>query len=240
MRFAHAFAICFALLGSGSGLADDALAGVGGLIIEGRAAEARVRLATARDVFVAQGDRAGEAVTDLLLGLAETALGESATARSSTERAVSTFIAMEDHFGAWQGLTTLAQLETLNGRTREAIALHERALASLVAAADPESRLSSRTIELLWLVSGAPPEQTRMLAGAPELVKTLMLPLAEGVSRIAYGQALLEVGELEDAEDQLAQAATKGGMFGGVLDGMLATPMGDLRKRQWRFDEARQ
>lgn len=240
LRLAHAFAICVVLLGCGSALADDALAGVGGLIIEGRAAEARARLASARGVFVAQGDRAGEAVTDLLLGLAETALGDSAAARSSLERAASTFVAIEDHFGAWQSLATLAQLETLDGGPRKAIALHESALASLVAAADPESRFSSRTMEMLWLASGAPPEQTRMLAGAPELMKTLMLPLAEGVSRIAYGQALIEIGELEKAEEQLAQAATKGGMFGGVLDGMLATPMGDLRKRQWRFDEARQ
>ncbi len=240
LRFAQAFAICVALLGCGSALADDTLTGVGGLIIEGRAAEARARLAAARDVFVAQGDRAGEAVTELLIGLAETALGDSAAARSSLERAASTFIAIDDHFGAWHSLTTLAQLETVNRRPREAIALHERALVLLDVAADPDSRFSSRTIELLWLVSGAPLEQTRMFAGAPELMKTLMLPLAEGVSRIAYGQSLLEVGELEKAEEQLAQAATNGGMFGAVLEGMLAVPMGDLRKRQSRFDEARQ
>ncbi|MGZ5441893.1 MAG: CHAT domain-containing protein [Thermoanaerobaculia bacterium] len=240
MRFAHAFAICVALLVSTPALADDALAGVGEWIVQGRAAEARARLTSARGAFVAQGDRAGEAVTDLLIGLAESALGDLTAARSSLDRAASTFIAVDDHFGAWHSLTTLAQLETLNRRPREAIALHERALAFLDAAADPESRFSLRTIEMLGLVFGAPPEQTRILSGAPELMKTLMLPLAEGVSRIAYGQALLEVGELEKAEEQLTQAATKGGMFGSVLDGMLAMPMGDLRKRQWRFDEARQ
>jgi tetratricopeptide (TPR) repeat protein len=67
-----------------------------------------------------------------------------------------------------------------------------------------------------------------------------MLPLAAAVSRIAYGQALLEIGELEKAEEQLTQAAAKGTILAGVLDGLLATPMGDLRRRQWRFDEARQ
>lgn len=239
LRFAHALAICVALLVSRPALADDALAGVGELIINGRAAEARARLTSARDVFVADGDRAGEAVSDLLLGLSEAALGDLPAARSSLDRAASMFIAVGDHFGAWHSLTTFAQFETLNGRPQEAIALHERALAFLDAAADPESRFSSRTIEMLGLVFGAPPEQTRILSGAPELMKTLMLPLAGGVSRIAYGQALLEVGELEKAEEQLTQATTKGGMFGSVLDGMLATPMGDLRKRQWRFDEAR-
>lgn len=219
--------------------AEDLLAGVGELIMSGRAAEARTRLTSARSAYVAEGDRTGEAVTDLLFGLAEVALGDSSAARSSLDRAASAFIAIDEHFGAWLSLATLAQLETLSGRPREAIALHERALESLDAAADPGSRFSPLTIEALGLVFGAPPDQTRILAGAPELRKTLLLPLAGGVSRIAYGQALLEAGELEKAEEQLTQAAAND-MVGGLLEGLLATPMGDLRKRQWRFDEARQ
>ena len=240
MRFAPAIAACVVLLVSGPAFADDPLAGVGELIATGRAAEARTLLASAREAFVAQGDRPSQAVTDLLSGLAETALGDSTAARASLERAASTFTAAGEHFGAWLSLTTLAQFERLNGRPREAIALHERALPLLKAAADPESRFSPRTIEVLGLVFGGPPEQTRALAGAPELIRTLMLPLAAAVSRIAYGQALLEIGELEKAEEQLTQAAAKGTILAGVLDGLLATPMGDLRRRQWRFDEARQ
>jgi len=227
------------MLLSGPAFADDRLAGMGELIMTGRAAEARTRLTSSRETFVAEGDRTGEAVTDLLLGLAETALGDLSAARSSLDRAASGFVAIDEHFGAWLSLATLAHLETLSGRAREAIALHERALRSLDVAADPGSRVSPRTIEVLGLVFGAPPDQIRILAGAPELRKTLMLPLAGGVSRIAYGQALLEAGELEKAEDQFTQAATNA-MFGGVLEGLLAVPMGDLRKRQWRFDEARQ
>jgi len=240
LRLAPAVAACVALLVSGPAFAEDPLAGVGELIMNGRAAEARARLTGVRDAFVAQNDRAGEAVTDLLLGLAGTALGDAAEVRSSLDRAASLFIAVDDHFGAWLSLTTLAQFETLSGRPREAIALHERGVPLLDAAADPASRFSPRTIEMFGLVFGTPPEQTELLAGAPELMKTLMLPLAGGVNRIGYGQALLEIGELEKAEEQLTQAATRGGMFAGVLDGLLATPMGDLRKRQWRFDEARQ
>jgi len=207
--------------------------------MSGRAGEARTRLTSARSAFVADGDRTGEAVTDLLLGLAEAALGDLGAARSSLDRATSAFTAIDEHFGAWLSLATLAQLETRSGRAREAIALHERALQSLDAAGDPRAHFSPRTIEALGLVFGAPPDQTRILAGAPGARKTLMLPLAGGVSRIAYGQALLEAGELEKAEEQLTQAATNA-MVGGVLEGLLATPMGDLRKRQWRFDEARQ
>ncbi len=79
-----------------------------------------------------------------------------------------------------------------------------------------------------------------LMAAAPELTRTLRISLAEFMSRIAYGQTLLALGELEKADEQLTQATTMGAMFGNLLDGMLATPMGDLRKRQWRFDEARQ
>lgn len=203
-----------------------------------RAAEARARLIDARDGFVAQGDRTGEAVTELLLGMTEATLGDSTAARSMLDRAGSTFIAVDEHFGAWLALTTLARFETESGRPREAIALHERALRLLEAAADPESQFSTRTIELLGLASGAP-EQFRILTGAPELMRMVMLPLAKGVGRVAYAQTLLETDELEKAEEQLTQVETTDGVFGGVLDGLVATPMGDLRKRQWRFDEAR-
>ncbi len=223
----------------GPAFADDPLAGVGQLIMNGGAAEAHTRLISARDAFVTQGDPAGEAVTDLLLGLAESALGDLTAARSSLEQAASLFIAADEPFGAWLSLTTRAQFETLSGQPREAIALHERARQLLEAAADPKSRLSFETIEALGLVWGASDEQVRTLAMAPELGKTVLINLAEVASHIGYGQALLAAGELEKADEQLTQAAAKGAMFGDVFDGILATPMGDLRKRQWRFDEAR-
>ena len=216
--------------------ADDPLAGVGQLIMNGRAAEARTRLTSAREAFVTQGDRAGEAVTDLLLGMAESTLGDLTAARSSLERAAASFIAADEPFGAWLSLTTRARFETESGQPREAIALHERARQLLDAAADPQSRLSYETIEVLGLVWGVPEEQIRTLALAPELGKTVLLNLAEVTSHIAYGQTLIAVGDLEKADEQLAQAAT----YGDLFDGILATPMGDLRKRQWRFEEARQ
>ncbi|MEA2464284.1 MAG: hypothetical protein QOJ98_2031, partial [Acidobacteriota bacterium] len=240
LRFAPAIAASIALFMSGSAFAGDPLAGIGELLMTGRAAEARTRLTSARDAFVAEGNRSGEAATELLLGRAEAALGNSTAARSNFALAASTFTAVDDHFGAWLSLTTLAQFETVSGRPRDAIALHDRALQLLDAAADPTSRISVTTIEVLGIVFGASPEQIQALSVAPELTRTLRISLAEVVSRIAYGQTLLAVGELEKAEDQLTQAATKGAMFGTMFDGMLATPMGDLRKRQWRFDDARQ
>jgi hypothetical protein len=101
-------AACIALLVSLPVITDDSLAGIGELIMTDRAADARTRLTSARDAFVAQGDRSGEACVELLLGLAETALGDSTAARSHLDRAASTFLANEEHFGARLSLTTLA------------------------------------------------------------------------------------------------------------------------------------
>ena len=239
-RLVYVIAACIVVFVSVSVRADDSLAGIGELIMMDRAAKTRTRLVSARDAFVAQGDRSGKAATELLLGLADAALGKSTAARSDLDRAVATFLAVDEHFGAWLSLTTLASFETQSGRARDAVALHERALQLLDAAADPTSRLSVTTLEVLGVVFGASPEQIQMLTAAPELTRTLRIALAEVMSRVAYGQTLLAVGELEKADDQLTQAATTSAMFGNLLDGMLATPMGDLRKRQWRFDEARQ
>lgn len=202
----------------------------------GRAAEARARLANARETFVAQGDRAGEAVTDLLLGMADAVSHDLTAARSSLDRAASTFATLDDHFGAWLSLAMLAEVEAQSGRRREAIGLYEKALQMLDAAADPKSRFAVETVEALGLVFGASEEQLRMLAIAPERAKTMMISLSEVSSRIAYGQTLLAAGELEKADEQLTQAAA----YGDLVDGVVSTPMGDLRRRQWRFDEARQ
>ncbi|HEU4888202.1 MAG TPA: hypothetical protein VFV49_09970 [Thermoanaerobaculia bacterium] len=54
-------AACIALLVSLPAIADDSLAGIGELIMTDRAAEARTRLTSVRDAFVAQGDRSGKA-----------------------------------------------------------------------------------------------------------------------------------------------------------------------------------
>jgi CHAT domain-containing protein/tetratricopeptide (TPR) repeat protein len=239
-RFAFSVAACLALLACLPMRADDSLVGIGELMTTEGAAEARARLAAARDAFAAQGDRSGEASAELLLGVVAAAMGEPAVARPHLERAVATFLAIDEHFGVWLSLTTLAQFDTQSGRPRDAVAIHARALEMLDAAADPQSRLSPTTIEVLGTVFGASREQIQMLAAAPDLTRTLRIALAEFMSRIAYAQTLLATGELETAEEQLMQATTMASMFGNLLDGMLAAPMGDLRKRQWRFDEARQ
>jgi CHAT domain-containing protein/tetratricopeptide (TPR) repeat protein len=234
-----AIATCVVLLVAGSAFANDSLAGVGEMLTPDRAGEARIRLMGARDEFIADGDRAGEAATDLLLGIAAALLEDAAAARGQFDRAASTFLSIQEHFGASLALATRARFETVNGQPRDAIELHERALQLLDAAFDPQSRLSGSTIEVLAVLFGAQ-ERMQTLAEAPELSKTMLISLVEFGSRIAYGETLLAAGKLDEAEEQLMRAQATGAMFANLLDGLLAAPMGDLRKRQWRFDEARQ
>jgi tetratricopeptide (TPR) repeat protein len=239
-RFPLGLVALAVLLSSGAAFADDSLAGIGELITTGRAAEARTRLTNAHDIFAAQGNRSGEAATDLLLGFVGMLLGDSTAAHANLDRATSAFIAIDEHFGAWLSLTALARFESQSGRPREAVPLYERALENLDAAFDPQSHVSATTLEVLGVVFGSSPEQVQTLTVAPELSRTLRLSFAEAVSRIAYGETLLQEGELGKAEDQLGQASAMDAMFGNMLEGMLAVPMGDLRKKQSRFAEARQ
>lgn len=239
-RLALAAAACTTLLLCRPARAQDVLAGIGELLAANHAAEARTRLTSAREAFVAQGDRSGEAATDLLLGYVAMTLDDSAAAHAQLDRAASTFLAIDEHFGAWLSVATLARFEAQSGRPRDAVALYEKSLQLLDAAFDPQSRDSATTLGALGIVFGASAEQIQMLTVAPERSRTLRLSFAEALTRIAYGESLLAVGELEKAEIQLERASSLSAMFGNMLDGILAIPMGDLRKRQWRFDEARQ
>jgi tetratricopeptide (TPR) repeat protein len=79
----------------------------------------------------------------------------------------------------------------------------------------------------------------RMMRGQSAVVKRPMLLLCEALTRDALGGVLIELGELSDAEVELERALDLSGSMMGALDGPIAAHMGDLRRRQWRLDEAR-
>jgi len=219
--------------------ADDRLSGVGAQIMSGHAREARETIVQARDAYVAIGDRANEAAAWFLLSLCDSALKDSELAHADIEHAAPEFAATGDHFGEWLSLWTMAGLETGQGHFADSIVTYERALAALRAAADPASKFSLETLKILGPVFGMQGDLLAPLASFPDALKPLLLQFAEAATRDGYAHALIESGQLDKAGEQLEKASAASASFGGIFDGSIAMHTGDLRRIQWRFDDAR-
>lgn len=220
--------------------ADEPLAGIGQLIMSGRAKEARATIITARDAYAAHGDAGGEGAAWLLLGLCDLASSDVAAAREELKQSSEKLASIHDEFGAWFGFWILGQLETNEGHYDDSIAIYEHALASLHSAADPQTHFSVQTLKILAPVFGMPAETLGPLLAFPDVVKPLLLQFAETMTRDAYAHALIEAGETDKAEEQLQKAISASALFGGAFDSSIAAHMGDLRRQQWRLDEARE
>jgi len=171
--------------------AEDPLAGVGQLLLSGNQAEARAQIESLRKAYVAQGNASGEAVSYLLLGLADSGLGRAAEARSEFKQSSAKFIALGDPFDAWLSLVALAELEKNEGHFDDAVGAHERALTLLREAKESERPFSAESIKTLALVFGMSPESIGPLASNPELMKAVFLRLAETMERDTYGGVLI-------------------------------------------------
>jgi hypothetical protein len=95
--------------------AEDPLPGIGLLLLGGNTAEARIEIEKTRQAYVAGGNKAGEAVCDLLFGLADIATNKPADARANLEQSRAKFTAVGDRFGAWLSMWALADLERKEG-----------------------------------------------------------------------------------------------------------------------------
>jgi CHAT domain-containing protein/tetratricopeptide (TPR) repeat protein len=239
MRFFRALSVVVLLFPSVVFAQDDPLARVRNLLASGCYDEARGDLVNACRAFHEHSNAPGEAAAWLLLGLTDCALGDTASQRIDFEEAEVKFIAVDDPFGAWLSVFALAELERGQGRLENSIAIHERGLALLRRAADPRSKFSLATLKVLAPALGASTEMLGPIAAYPEIVKPLILRLTSGLAHDSYGAVLIEAGDLEKAEKQLALAKDDAAMFGGLFDAQIAMHMGDLRQRQWRLDEAR-
>jgi CHAT domain-containing protein/Tfp pilus assembly protein PilF len=234
-------AICFAiaLLLPGLAHADDRLNGIGQMLMSGRSSEAHKMLVAARDAYAASGNQASEAAAWLLLGICDSTLKDPDPSRTDLHQAAAKFEAVGDEFGGWFTLGTLAALETEQGHFPDAIAAYEQALERLRAAADPKSRFSLETLKVLAPVFGMPVESLGQIVAVPEIAKPILLQFAGVMSHDGYGHVLVESGQFDKAEEQLQQAVSASAIFGGLFDSSIQVHLGDLRRGQWRLDEAR-
>lgn len=232
------FCIALALLVCCTAFADqDPLAGVGQLLFTRRGVEAREQLRKAKAVFEAEGAAQKVAATTLLLGVAAS-IDDHREARQHLADAATQFTAVGDHFGAWLALWMLAETERSDADARAAIATWERAFALLRQAAAPGQKFSIESAELLASVFGGRTDMFGPLAAHAQMMKPILLRFAAVISYNAHAKLMLDEGELEKAEESLRHSSEDAALFGGFFDGNISRHYAELRKLQWRLDEA--
>lgn len=217
---------------------EDRLAGIPELILNGRAAEARPRLAAALAAYRAESDARGEAIALLATAFADVALDDREQSRKNCELAAEKLAAIGDRFTAWMALLFVAGGDMYEENWESAAESHRRALAVLQETGDtPISFDAFIALGPMFNMDLGP--LAPLLTTQPEFVKPLLLRMAELMSRDALGATYVQIGQLDKAEEELRRASDLSAMFFGMYDAPVAAHVGDLRRRQWRFDEAK-
>ncbi len=218
------------------------LARVGLEVMAGRTEDARKQILAVLETARKQNDVAQQAMCHLMLGMTEGTAGNTAAALTSLDEGARLFSTAGDHFGAFLTLWALGEMQSREAQFDESVATFERALAVLEKAAQPGESFSIERLQSIGGLFGAqmPEFGGGSFAAAPELFKPILLLFADATVRDGYGSALLEAGDLEKAERELGRARQSALLFGGIFDASLASHFGDLRRRQWRFEEARE
>lgn len=235
-----AFALTFAASAAGTAAtrAPSPFAGIGTSMLFGDRQQSREAIEQILMRAREQKDVRLEAMSLLMLGMADIALHDVPSARWNLEESARRFESAEELFGAWITTCALGELEKSEARYDASAAAYAHALELLAKAARPESAFSMETMLEIGRGFGAGPEMSfKELPFPPELLKLFLLPMCDLMTRMGYGSALLEQGKIDQAEAELTKARQS--TFAAALDGMLSVAMGDLRRRQWRFDEAR-
>lgn len=198
----------------------------------------RVRLNEALTAYREARDPRREAQAHLLLSLVDPSLG---SARLHFGEATTRLEAAGDYVGAALAYWRLAEherlLETQSDHVR---ALYEKSLAMLEKAQSPSAPFSIDTLLIVGPVVGVPPGEYEPSAATPGINKPIVLQLLEVFARTGYGAEFLRIGELEKAEAQLRRAKEAAALFGGRVDPPIDGQIGNLLRRQWRLDEARE
>jgi CHAT domain-containing protein/Tfp pilus assembly protein PilF len=232
-------AVLFVLVSLAPAAVGADLAKLSGMIRDGRTGEARARLKAAVEEYRNANDPRQEAISLLLLGFAEMELRDMAAARLSIESAATKLAASGDFFSAWMALLFVAAADISDARWEAAIRQLEVTLAMLRDAKESETPITFDAVKALGPLLKMDTSIFDLFGQQSEMMKRVLLQLCEALTRAALGGVLIELGELTRAETELERAGELSAMFMGALDGPIAAHVGDLRRRQWRFDEAR-
>src|ERR1051325_289040 len=195
----------------------------------------RVQIHEALTAYQKAHDPRREAITRLFLGLVDNDAGDTQNTRLHFGEAASGLEGTGDYVGAWLAYWMLAEYERLReGQSDQVLAFYDKSFAMLEKARAPSAPFLLDAVLVVGPVVGLPPAEYE---GSDEAIA---LQLFEVFTRTGYGAEFVQIGELEKAETQLQRAKKAAAIFGGRIDPPIDFHIGNLRRRQWRLDEARE
>ncbi|MEO8379065.1 MAG: tetratricopeptide repeat protein, partial [Acidobacteriota bacterium] len=226
---------------SAAAKSDQLLAG-GRHIAGGRLNDAITDLDGAVKEFRRTSNAEGEAVSLLLLGIAETGRGHVGPARSHLQSALEILRERNDAIGTWLALSNLAQMERSIGNYGTALARQEEAQNVVAKAQATDLPLTLDTFDLMASALGLPTiDWSEAPTGADEYVQAILLEtIVMPLTHDGFAGILIEVGQYERAEKELRAALAGPALFAGAYESSVAAHFGELRYRQRRFNEARE
>jgi CHAT domain-containing protein/tetratricopeptide (TPR) repeat protein len=220
--------------------ADALLKGLGDEILQGHTDKSLKTLDEALQIYRQAGDRRGEASCHLLKGLALFAGGDKAGSTAELETSLTMRQELGDRFDAWQILWLLAETDKQEGRLEKARTRLEEALGLLQEIERSSEPLSLDGFRQLGVVFGAPAELLDMSGAMAVIAKPILLLYAGTITNDSLGAVFVDTGPLGQAEKHLEKARELGSLFAGLFDSSIFAHLGDLRRRQSRFDEAKE
>lgn len=182
-------------------------------------------------------DQHGEALALVVRALAAISRSDLTAATADLEEAVRIFTAKGDRMSAGMLLWMAGMSERLDGHEETARRHLERSLGLFDSViADPRGASLDAMKDLARLFAPTEP-----LPDIPpiEAALPLMASIYGSIARDELGATLIDLDLLDEAEAELQKAEATSQMLGGMLDSSVYAHLGDLRRRQWRLDEAK-
>ena len=193
----------------------------------------------ARRLYRSIGDRQGEARVLVVRSLAAIGRSDYQPAITDLEAAIGILDAVGDRVSAALFLWVLAATERVDARFESALAHLKRSADLLAGVVEDPRDASFREVLSMARFFDEPAALPELPAGM-ELPTPLLALLFEGVVRDEMGAVLVDLERLDEAEKQLTRAEEVSQLLSGMLDMSLYAHLGDLRRRQWHLDEAKQ
>jgi|GEM_PF-901849 len=215
--------------------ADDRLERIMMLWPSGDFSALRVQINEALTEYREARDPKREGIAWLFLSLVDINANDAQNTRVHFGEATTRLEGTGDYVGAWLAYWMLAEHERLRGsQSDEVLAFYEKSFAMLEKARPPSAPFDMDALMVIGPVVGVPPAEYEGID------KRIVLALLEVLTRTGYGAEFVQIGEFGKAEAQLQRAKEVGAIFDGRLDPPIDFHIGNLRRRQWRLDEARE